>query len=171
MRGSLVFSSKGEEGKGEEARFLHNLAVFFGSRGPAESLERSLFLFEESLNAAGPGCDLEAWARTWHNRGNALQNLARSADDLREALASYERALSVRDASRRVARGVTLHARGLLFRKLAEAEPQERTAHLRAAVSSFEESLSLRSQEKLERGMAETASALADARRALASGC
>ena len=32
-------------------------------------------------------------------------------------------ALTVRDVSRRVARGVTLHARGLLFRKLAEAEP------------------------------------------------
>jgi hypothetical protein len=162
----LVFSSKGEE-----ARFLHNLAVFFGSRGPAESLELSLSLFEESLGAAGPDDDLEAWARTWHNRGNALQNLARSAEDLGESLASYERALTVRDASRSVARGVTLHARGLLFRKLAEAEPHLRPEHLRAAISSFEESLSLRSQENLERGMAETAAALADARRTLASGC
>lgn len=165
-RGMLAFSSKGEE-----ARFLHNLAVFFGSRGPAESLERALSLFEESLGAVGPDDDLEAWARTWHNRGNALQNLARSADDLRDALASYERALTVRDASRRVARGVTLHARGLLFRKLAEAEPHLRPEHLRSAISSFEESFSIRSEEKLERGTAETAAALADARRALASGC
>jgi hypothetical protein len=165
-RGTLVFSSKAEE-----ARFLHNLAVFFGSRGPAESLERSLSLFEESLDATGPDGDLEAWARTWHNRGNALQNLARSADDLREALVSYERALTVRDFSRRVARGVTLHARGLLLRKLAEAEPHRRSEHLRAAISSFDESLLLRSEERLERGMAETAGALADARRALASGC
>ena len=31
IRGTLVFSSNGEEGN-----FLHNLAVFFGSRGPAE---------------------------------------------------------------------------------------------------------------------------------------
>jgi tetratricopeptide (TPR) repeat protein len=166
IRETLVFSSKGEE-----ARFLHNLAVFFGSRGPAESLPRSLFLFEESLRCAGPHPDLEAWARAWHNRGNALQNLARSADELRESLVSYERALTVRDGSRRVARGVTLHARGLLLRKLAEAEPHERLAHLRAAISSFEESLLLRSRENLERGMAETAAALADARRALASGC
>ena len=165
-RGTLVFSSKGEE-----ARFLHNLAVFFGSRGPAESLEHSLSLFEESLNAAGPDGDPEAWARTWHNRGNALQNLARSADDLRAALVSYERALSVRDSSRRIARGVTLHARGLLLRKLAEAEPDRRLAHLGGAISSFEESLSLRSEERLERGMAETAAALEDARQALASGC
>jgi tetratricopeptide (TPR) repeat protein len=166
IRGTLVFSSKGEE-----ATFLHNLAVFFGSRGPAESLELSLSLFEESLSAVGPDGDLEALARTWHNWGNALQNLARSADDLREALSCYEKALTVRDASRRVARGVTLHAKGLLLRKLAEAEPHERILHLSAAVSSFEESLSLRSEERLERGMAETAAALEDARRALASGC
>jgi hypothetical protein len=166
MRETVAFSSKGEE-----ARFLHNLAVFFGSRGPAESLSFSLLLFEESLNAGYGSGDPEAWARLFHNRGNALQNLARSADDLRESLVSYERALTVRDGSRRVARGVTLHARGLLLRKLAEAEPHERLAHLRAAISSFEESLLLRSQENLERGMAETAAALADARRALASGC
>ncbi|MGZ5381297.1 MAG: hypothetical protein ACXWFQ_05515, partial [Thermoanaerobaculia bacterium] len=166
IRGTLAFSSKGEE-----ATFLHNLAVFFGSRGPAASLSFSLLLFEESLDAGYGSGDPEAWARLFHNRGNALQNLARSADDLRESLVSYERALSVRDGSRRVARGVTLHARGLLLRKLAEVEPHERLAHLGAAVSSFEESLLLRSQENLERGMAETAAGLADARLALASGC
>jgi predicted transcriptional regulator len=66
---------------------------------------------------------------------------------------------------------VTLHALGTLLRKLAEAEPQRREAHLRASVFAFEESLSLRSEERLERGMAETAAALTDARRALASGC
>ena len=166
IRTTLVFSSKGEE-----ATFLHNLAVFFGSRGPAASLSFSLLLFEESLDAGYGSSDPEAWARLFHNRGNALQNLTRSADDLRESLVSYERALSVRDGSRRVARGVTLHARGLLLRKLAEVEPHERLAHLGAAVSSFEESLLLRSQENLERGMAETAAGLADARLALASGC
>jgi len=166
MRGTVAFSSKGEE-----STFLHNFAVFFGSRGPAESLSFSLLLFEESLDAGYGSEDPEAWARLFHNRGNALQNLARSADDLREALVSYERALSVRDASRRVARGVTLHARGLLLRKMAEAEPERRAAHLRTAISAFEESLSLRSEERLERGMAETAAALEDARRALASGC
>jgi hypothetical protein len=165
-RGTLVFSSKGEE-----ATFLHNLAVFFGSRGPAEALPFALLLFEESLAAGHASGDLEAWARLFHNRGNALQNLARSADDLRESLVSYERALTVRDGSRRVARGVTLHALGTLLRKLAEAEPQRREAHLRASVLAFEESLSLRSEERLERGMAETAAALTDARRALASGC
>jgi hypothetical protein len=166
MRGRVAFSSKGEE-----ATFLHNLAVFFGSRGPAESLELSLSLFEESLNAGYGGGDPEAWARLSHNRGNALQNLARSADDLRESLVSYERALNVRDASRRIARGVTLHALGILLRKLAESEPERRDAHLRAAIAAFEESLSLRSEERLERGMTETGAALADARRALASGC
>ena len=166
IRGTLVFPSKGEK-----ARFLHNLAVFFGSRGPAESLPFSLLLFEESLDTGYGSSDPEAWARLFHNRGNALQNLARSADDLRESLVSYERALTVRDGSRRVARGVTLHARGLLLRKLAEAEPRERLGHLRAAISSFEESLLLRSEERLERGISETAAALADAHRALAAGC
>lgn len=167
-RGRIFYSSN--EG-GEERTFLHNLAVFFGSRGPAESLSSSLLLFEESLNAGYGSGDLEAWARLHHNRGNALQNLSRSREDLFEALASYERALTVRDASRRIARGVTLHARGLLFRKLAEAEPDRRGAHLASAVSSFEESHSLRSEEKLERGLAETAAALDEAKRALSSGC
>jgi hypothetical protein len=171
-RGTLVFSLKGEEGrKGEEATFLHNLAVFFGSRGPAEDLSRSLLLFEESLNAGYGSGDLEAWARLHHNRGNALQNLARSVDDLRESVACYERALTVRDGSRRIARGVTLHVLGLALRKLVEAEPDRRHERLAAAVSSFEESLSLRSQEKLERGMAETRAALTEARQALSSGC
>ncbi len=165
-REKLVFSSKGEE-----ATFLHNLAVFFGSRGPAASLSISLLLFGESLAAGYGQDDLEAWARLEHNRGNALQNLARSTQDLREALQAYERALTVRDASRRIARGVTLHARGLLFRKLAEAEPDRRRAHLASAVSSFEESLSLRSEEKLERGMAETEAALEETRKDLSSGC
>lgn len=168
-RKRIFFSSKG--GKGEEATFLHNLAVFFGSRGPAESLSFSLLLFEESLDAGYGREDLEALARLQHNRGNALQNLARSPGDLREALACYERALTVRDGSRRIARGVTLHARGLLFRKLAEAEPEVRLERLSAAISSFEESLSLRSEEKLERGMAETTAALEEARQALSSGC
>lgn len=166
MRGRVAFSSKVEE-----ARFLHNLAVFFGSRGPAENLSFSLLLFEESLDAGYESGDLEAWARLCHNRGNALQNLARSRADLLEAVACYERALTVRDGSRRIARGVTLHARGLLLRKLAEAEPDQRRARLAAAISSFEESLLIRSEEKLERGMAETEAALAEARRTLSSGC
>jgi tetratricopeptide (TPR) repeat protein len=166
IRGKLVFSSKGEE-----ARFLHNLAVFFGSRGPAENLPRSLFLFEESLSSVDPSSEPDVWARTCHNRGNALQNLARSREDLLEAVECYTRALTVRDGSRRIARGVTLHARGLLFRKLAEAEPAQRLARLAAAISSFEESLLIRSVEKLERGVAETGAALAEARQALSSGC
>lgn len=166
IRGELGFSSKGEAGS-----FLHNLAVFFGSRGPAGDLGRALFLFEESLSSVDLFSEPDVWARNHHNRGNALQNLARSREDLLEALASYERALTVRDGSRRIARGVTLHARGLLLRKLAEVEHQERRAFLASAISSFEESLFLRSEEKLERGMAETAAALEEARRALVSGC
>ena len=167
-RGRICFSSN--EG-GEEQTFLHNLAVFFGSRGPAQDLSRSLLLFEESLYAGYGSGDPEAWARLHHNRGNALQNLARSRGDLLEALASYERALTVRDGSRRIARGVTLHAMGLALRKLAEAEPATRAECLRAAIQAFEESFSLRSEEKLERGMAETAAALGEAKKALSSGC
>jgi hypothetical protein len=166
-----IFSLKGEKEEKEEATFLHNLAVFFGSRGPAESLAFSLSLFEESLSSGYGSKDLEAMARLFHNRGNALQNLGRSREDLLEALASYERALTVRDATRRIARGVTLHARGLALRKLAEAEPEKRDERLRAAVLSFEESLSFRSEENLERGMAETEAALEEARKALSSGC
>ena len=165
-RMNLVFSSKGEE-----ATFLHNLAVFFGSRGPAASLSFSLILFEESLAAGYGREDLEAMARLEHNRGNALQNLARSSEDLLEAAACYDRALTVRDGTRRIARGVTLHARGLLLRTLAEAEPEARRERLAAAIHALEESLSLRSEEKLERGTAETAAALAEARQALSSGC
>jgi tetratricopeptide (TPR) repeat protein len=166
IRETLVFSAKEEE-----ATFLHNLAVFFGSRGPAESLPLSLSLFEESLSTGYPSRDPEAWARLQHNRGNALQNLARSREDLLEALACYERALTVRDATRPIARGVTLHARGLALRTLAEAEPASREERLRSAVSSLEESLSLRSSEGLARGVAETSRALDEARGALAAGC
>jgi tetratricopeptide (TPR) repeat protein len=166
IRGALVFSSNEER-----AAFLHNAAVFFGSRGPAESLRLSLTLFEESLSTGYGTRDIEAWARLHHNRGNALQNLARSREDLLEALACYERALTVRDATRPIARGVTLHALGLALRKLAEAEPAAREARLRSAVSSLEESLLLRSSEGLARGVEETSNALAEARVALAAGC
>jgi hypothetical protein len=168
IRETLVFSSKGDE-----ATFLHNLAVFFGSRGPAADLAAALSLFEESSNAGYGSSDLEARARLDHNRGNALQNLPRSHSDLLEALACYERALAVRDATRPIARGVTLHARGHALLKLAagEANPKEREARLRLAVLSLEESLSLRVSEGLARGVEETSQALAEARRALAAGC
>lgn len=167
IRGTLVFSSKGEE-----AVFLHNAAVFFGSRGPAESLAVSLFLFEESSNAGYGSSGAEAMARLFHNRGNALQNLARSREDLLEALACYERALTVRDATRPIARGVTLHSLGLALLKLAAAgtNQNERSERLLEAVDAFEESLSLRSSEGLANGVAETAAALAQARRALEVG-
>ncbi|HQQ78511.1 MAG TPA: hypothetical protein PLB01_14245 [Thermoanaerobaculia bacterium] len=170
MRGMLDFSSNEEK-----AVFLHNLAVFFGSRGPAEDLHSSLLLFEESSSAGYGSDDLEALARLDHNRGNALQNLARSREDLVEALACYGRALEIRDATRPIARGVTLHARGLALRTLAEvagaAGPEERAALLRSAISSFEESLSLRASEDLVRGVEETSRALDEARRALEAGC
>lgn len=168
IRDTLVFSSNEEEGI-----FLHNLAVFFGSRGPAESLPTALYLFEEALHAGYGSHDLEARARLEHNRGNALQNLARSSEELVEALACYARALEIRDATRPIARGVTLHARGLALRKLAEAEPDAttRAERLRSSISSLEESLFLRSSEGLPRGAGETAQALAEARRALEAGC
>ena len=168
IRGTLVFSSSGEEGN-----FLHNLAVFFGSRGPAADLASALLLFEESSSAGYGSEDLEALARLQHNRGNALQNLARSRDDLLEALSCYERALEIRDATRPIARGVTLHSMGLALGKLAEVatDPEEREGRLRAAISSLEESLSLRSSENLVRGVEETSRALVEARRALEAGC
>ena len=91
--------------KGKRRRSCTTLAVFFGSRGPAEDLASLSLLFEESSSAGYGSSDLEAWARLSHNRGNALQNLARSREDLLEALACYERALAVRDATRPIARG------------------------------------------------------------------
>ncbi len=168
IRGTLDFSSNEEEGT-----FLHNLAVFFGSRGPAADLSSSLLLFEESSSSGYGSSDPEARARLHHNRGNALQNLARSREDLLEALSCYERALEVRDGSRPIARGVTLHARGIAFLKLAvtEAAPEEKAAHLRSALLSLEESLSLRVSEGLARGVEETTKALGEARRALEAGC
>jgi tetratricopeptide (TPR) repeat protein len=168
LRESLVFSSTEKRGE-----FLHNLAVFFGSRGPAESLSSALLLFDESADAGYGSGDPEALARLQHNRGNALQNLARSREDLLEALACYGQALEVRDATRPIARGVTLHAKGLALRKLAETDEsrEERAAHVRAAVLALEEALSLRTSEGLPRGVEETARALAEARRVLESGC
>jgi hypothetical protein len=168
IRGSLVFPSNEKR-----AEFLHNLAVFFGSRGPAANLASALSLFEESSNAGYGRDDPEAQGRLSHNRGNALQNLARSREDLLEALGCYERSLAIRDATRPIARGVTLHARGVALLKLAaeESDPGERAARLRSAISSLEESLSLRRSEGLPRGVAETSAALAEARSALGPGC
>jgi hypothetical protein len=109
-------------GDGERARFLHDFAVFLGSRGPAADLPLARRLFAEARAVWTARADAADEARALHNEANALQNLAESAEELREALALYERALVFRTEERAIARGVTLHNLGAALRKLAEME-------------------------------------------------
>ncbi|HEV8266893.1 MAG TPA: hypothetical protein VGR00_01615 [Thermoanaerobaculia bacterium] len=136
------------------ARFFHNLAVFFGSRGPAASLSRSLEAFEVPLATWRTEEEPDDVARLHHNRGNALQSLGASREELAESVAMYENALSWRDASRRVARAVTLHHLGSALRRLAELDREGAIAHLSRSVQALEEAVSLRAADGLREGEA-----------------
>lgn len=136
------------------ARFLHNLAVFLGSPGPAENLPRARGSFSEALaifEAAGDG----GWeARVLHNFATALSNLGKTPADLEESVALFGRALSWRNAEREIARGVTLHNLGLALRRLAELDPSRRTAALEDSCRALEEAASIRTRHGLEEGRA-----------------
>jgi hypothetical protein len=146
---SLTF--EGPEGR---ARFLHNLGVFFGSPGPAANLERSRRLFAEAAEFFEAAPD-EAWlARANHNFATSLSNLASTAAELNESLGLFERALAWRTEEREIARGVTLHNRGLALRRLAELDPGGARQHLADSARSLEEAAEIRERHALSDGRA-----------------
>jgi hypothetical protein len=136
------------------ARFLHNLGVFLGSPGPAADLERSRRVFLgaiEIFQAAGDG----AWlARAQHNFATSVSNLGTTAADLEESLRLFDHALAWRTSEREIARGVTLHNRGLALRRLAELDPEGAPEHLAASARSFEEAAEIRDRHGLADGRA-----------------
>ena len=138
----------------ERATFFHNLAVFLGSRGPAANLVRALEAFEVPLSFWRAEAEPDDVSRAFHNRGNALQNLGESADELQEAVRMYERALVWRTAARRIARGVTLHNFAAALRRLALLEPASALVHLARSEEFLMEAIEIRQDEGLPEGEA-----------------
>ena len=136
------------------ARFLHNLGVFFGSPGPAADIERSRRVFLEAIELFEAAHD-EAWlARAQHNFATSLSNLGTTAPDLEECLRLFDRALAWRTSEREIARGVTLHNRGLALRRLAELDPARAPEHLAESAAAFEEAAEIRKRHGLADGRA-----------------
>lgn len=137
-------------GEGARAAFFHNLGVFFGTAGPAASLERARRCFAIAL--AVWESEPSSRSRTLHNLANALASLAKTPEDLREALAGYERALEWRTPEREIARGVTRHNMGIAWRRLAAMSPKARGEALRRAAEALREAVEIRERHRLVQG-------------------
>jgi hypothetical protein len=137
----------------ERARFRHNAAVFFGSPGPAADLGRARSLFEEALAHFANHTE-DGWrARVAHNFATALSNLGTSAAEVDEALALFADALAWRTPERDIARGVTLHNRGLAWRQLSALEPARRSEALERSAADFREAIAIRERHNLAEGL------------------
>ena len=136
------------------ARFLHNAGVFYGSPGPAADLcrARSCFARRSSHFAADP--DTGWHARAVHNFATALSNLGATAEELRESVSLFEKALEWRTSEREIARGVSLHNLGLALRRLAELDPENAAAHLEASAAALREAVAIRERHNLAEGKA-----------------
>jgi hypothetical protein len=137
----------------DRARFHHNVAVFFGSPGPAADLTRARPLFEEALAYFSEHAD-DGWrARVQHNFATALSNLGTSAGEIEDALRLFKEALSWRTAEREIARGVTLHNMGLAWRRLAEIAPARGREALEQSEAALRESIAIRERHNLDEGL------------------
>ena len=141
-------------GETERARFFHNLAVFFGSPGPAADLARAREGFSAALARFGEHDETGWHARALHNFATALSNLGETPEELFESVALFQRALAWRTAERAIARGVTLHNMGIALRRLARLDPEEADAHLRQSVDALREAADIRSRHDLAEGHA-----------------
>ena len=151
------------------ARFLHNVAVFFGSPGPAADLPRARTCFAKALEHfaehAGDG-----WrARALHNLATAISNLGATAAEMNEGIDLFAKALEWRTSEREIARAVTLHNLGLARRRLAALEPARAMEHLEAAVEALSEAVEIRKRNALGEGEALSKSELERTQKALAS--
>ena len=138
----------------ERARFQHNAGVFYGSPGPAASLERARELFEHALLHFAKDPETGWHARCHHNFATALSNLGTSEGELRESVSLFERALAWRTAEREIARGVTLHNLGLALRRLAELDPADAARRLDASAAVLREAVAIRDRHGLAEGRA-----------------
>jgi tetratricopeptide (TPR) repeat protein len=138
----------------ERARFFHNAAVFYGSPGPAADLARSREAFAAALDHFSAHTE-EGWhARALHNLATALLNLGTTAAELTESVSLFGRALEWRTAEREIARGVSLHNRGLALRRLAELDPARAASHLESSAESLREAIAIRQRNNLAEGRA-----------------
>ncbi len=147
--GEFTFSSAEER-----ARFFHNVAVFFGSPGPAANLARARQGFAIALAHFHEHEETGWHARTLHNFATSLSNLGETAEDLAESVALFERALAWRTAEREIARGVTLHNMGIALRRLAELDPGRAREHLENSSSALREATEIRARNGLAEGHA-----------------
>jgi tetratricopeptide (TPR) repeat protein len=170
----LPFDTKEDRG-----RFLHNLAVFFGNPAGGADLGRARDCFQQSLECFDSP-DESGWhARVLHNFATAISNLAQSPAELHESVKLFERALAWRTDERAIARGVTRHNMGIVFRRLAELDSERASAHLDASAAALREAVAIREAHQLVEGRAlslfhlgltlEAAGETAEARRVLAA--
>ncbi len=138
----------------ERARFFHNAAVFFGSPGPASDLRRAREAFAVALDHFAGDAESGWHARALHNLATALSNLGTTPAELAEAVGLFGRALEWRTSEREIARGVTLHNRGLAYRRLAELEPARAAEHLAASAAALREAIAIRERNGLAEGRA-----------------
>lgn len=136
------------------ARFLHNLAVFFGSAGPAASLRRAREAFSAALTHFESGGDEDWRARSFHNFATALSNLGETGKDLEESVALFERALAWRTAEREIARGVTLHNMGRALERWTQVDPSGGVGRLERAAAALSEAVDIRTRHRLAEGRA-----------------
>ncbi|HEY2798404.1 MAG TPA: hypothetical protein VGK26_10995 [Thermoanaerobaculia bacterium] len=136
------------------ARFLHNVAVFYGSPGPGADLTRARQCFAAALDHFASDPDTGWHARALHNFATALSNLGATVGELRESVALFERALEWRTNEREIARGVSLHNLGLALRRLAYLDPECAAVHLEASVVALREAVEIRARHNLAEGRA-----------------
>jgi tetratricopeptide (TPR) repeat protein len=140
--------------EGERARFFHNVAVFFGSPGPAADLARAREAFSVALEHFHEHEESGWHARALHNFATALSNLGETSEDLAQSVALFDRALAWRTAEREIARGVTLHNLGIALRRLAELDPEPAADHLGRSAAALREAAEIRSRHGLAEGHA-----------------
>jgi tetratricopeptide (TPR) repeat protein len=138
----------------ERARFFHNVAVFFGSPGPAADLARAREGFSVAL-AHFREHEESGWhARILHNFATSLSNLGATASDLSESVALFQRALDWRTTEREIARGVTLHNMGIALRRLARLVTSGGAGELERSTAALNEAAEIRSRHGLAEGHA-----------------
>ena len=138
----------------DRARFLHNVAVFFGSPGPAADLTRAREGFSAALLHFRDHEESGWHARVLHNFATSLSNLGSTPEELSEAIDLFRRALDWRTVEREIARGVTLHNLGLALRRLATLDHERASEHLEQSASALREAADIRSRHGLADGHA-----------------
>jgi tetratricopeptide (TPR) repeat protein len=141
-------------GEEERARFFHNVAVFFGSPGPAADLARAREAFSVALAHFHEHEETGWHARVLHNFATALSNLGETQEDLAESVTLFERALEWRTLEREIARGVTLHNLGIALRRRSALDAGCASEHLARSASVLREAAEIRARHNLSEGHA-----------------